>query len=295
MKYEEHAIRFSCHGAWLYGIVSLPSQPLARGVLIVPGGPQYRVGSHRQFTLLARYLASHGVPSMRFDYRGMGDSEGEPRTFESVEADLHHAVDRFFEEVPRLKELVIWGLCDAASAAAFYAYRDSRVAGLVLLNPWVRSDKGIARAYLQHYYVSRLFMPEFWRKVVKGEFNYASSLRTIFKLAIDAASAKKNGIAMFPDERLDGHLEKTSKEQSLSDRMYVGLSRFKGRLLLIVSGQDLTAQEFSDLVEGSRNWRKLLTSPRVRRRDLMKADHTFSRREWSEQVATWTEDWIRSW
>ena len=25
------------------------------------------------------------------------------------------------------------------------------------------------------------------------------------------------------------------------------------------------------------------------------ADHTFSRREWRDQVANWTTDWVRSW
>jgi len=62
-------------------VVSVPGEADAAaadtGVLIVVGGPQYRVGSHRQFVMLARFLADHGVPCMRFDYRGMGDVSGE--------------------------------------------------------------------------------------------------------------------------------------------------------------------------------------------------------------------------
>ena len=88
MKFEERPLAFQCKNDWLYGILSLPEQAVARGVLIVVGGPQYRVGSHRQFTLLARHLAEHGIPVMRFDYRGMGDSEGDRRTFENLEDDL---------------------------------------------------------------------------------------------------------------------------------------------------------------------------------------------------------------
>ena len=49
------------------------------------GGPQYRVGSHRQFTLMARAFAAAGYPVLRFDYRGIGDSEGESRGFERNE------------------------------------------------------------------------------------------------------------------------------------------------------------------------------------------------------------------
>ena len=35
------------------------------------------------------------------------------------------------------------------------ATRDPRVAGLALLNPWVRSDAGLARARVKHYYRQR--------------------------------------------------------------------------------------------------------------------------------------------
>src|SRR5689334_11218312 len=119
MSVEEQAFGFACRGEWLCGIASLPRQPAARGVLIVVGGPQYRAGSHRQFTLLARSLAAQGIASMRFDYRGMGDSDGAMRSFEAVDDDLRAAVDQFMALAPGLTEVVIWGLCDAASAALF--------------------------------------------------------------------------------------------------------------------------------------------------------------------------------
>jgi uncharacterized protein len=121
MNFWERPLVFPCNGSLLYGILSLPEQMGSRGVLIVVGGPQYRVGSHRQFTLLARYLAARGVPVLRFDCRGMGDSEGDLRTFEDFEDDLRCAIDIFFEKVHPLNDLVIWGLCDAASAALFHA------------------------------------------------------------------------------------------------------------------------------------------------------------------------------
>ena len=160
--YAETALAFPCEGELLAGIVCLPKQPLGRGVLVVVGGPQYRAGSHRQFTLLCRALAAQGIAAMRFDCRGMGDSEGRMRTFEEIQPDVRAAVDQFFAQVPQLREVIIWGLCDAACAALFYAHLDRRVTGLVLLNPWVRTPEGIARAQLKHYYWSRLSSREFW-------------------------------------------------------------------------------------------------------------------------------------
>jgi hypothetical protein len=77
--------------------------------------------------------------------------------------------------------------------------------------------------------------------------------------------------------------------------MLYGLDRFKGNVLLILSGNDFTAQEFSDVVRGSGEWQKLLADPHVSRLDLPDANHTFSRREWRNQVAACTANWIYSW
>src|SRR5690606_31415058 len=110
-------------------------------------------GSHRQFVLLCRHLAAHGIPAMRFDYRGMGDSTGAERGFDTVADDIRAAIDSFIKRVPSIGRVVLWGLCDAASAACLYAPSDERVGGLVLANPWVRTAAGEAKTYLKHYYV----------------------------------------------------------------------------------------------------------------------------------------------
>src|SRR5260221_6488075 len=186
MTPDEHAFMFDCGGESLVGILSGAGLPAGRGVLILVGGPQYRVGSHRQFALLARHLAEHGVPTLRFDYRGMGDSDGEARTFERVGEDIRCAIDRFFAIVPTLRDVVIWGLCDAASAALFYAHGDARVSGLILLNPWVRTGAGVARAHLRHYYLRRLLQGSLWQKMARGEFNFREAAGALGRFVIDA-------------------------------------------------------------------------------------------------------------
>lgn len=285
MNYREHALSFGCHGDTLFGILSLPEQPSRRGVLVVVGGPQYRAGSHRQFTELARELAAGGSAVMRFDYRGMGDSEGAMRNFEAVGDDLRVAVDAFIAAVPDLEEVVIWALCDGASAALFYAGNDRRVAGLVLLNPWVRTPGGHAKATLKHYYRARLFDPALWRKIASGRFNVAAALASLASLV--RISARRGGQGTRP-----------SMEQEalpLPERMRMGLATFNGPVMMIFSGADLTAQEFLDLAAGSPDWQTLVQAERVTRHTIGEADHTFSRRVWKNQVARWTGEWLRSW
>lgn len=290
MNFEERGLILSCNGSWVYGVLSVPESPVSRGVLIVVGGPQYRVGSHRQFVLLARHLAASGVPVLRFDYRGMGDSEGDARTFEDLDDDLRCAIDGFLNEVPALNEVVIWGLCDAASAALFYAHQDKRVTGLVLLNPWVRTDEGAAKVYLKHYYAARLVDPQLWSKILRGRFNYVEAIQSFLKTAGTVLRRKKSTLAITNMEGI-----RSCQRALLPERMFTGLGRFQGRVLLIISGNDLTAQEFLDVVNGSPEWQKLLASSHVSRLDLPEATHTFSRREWRDQVAIWTKEWIQSW
>jgi exosortase A-associated hydrolase 1 len=285
MNYRDEALRFDCQGEELFGVLSLPEQPGRRGVLVVVGGPQYRVGSHRQFALLARGLAAEGFAALRFDYRGMGDSSGPIRSFESVGEDLRAAIDQFFARVPGMTELVIWGLCDGASAALFYAHQDPRVCGLVLLNPWVRTADGLAKATLKHYYRARLFDPALWKKLASGRFDFRAAAGSLLAQlgAVLGRRPRGGGGAVAPAE-----------EASLPERMRAGLARFRGQVLFIFSGADLTAKEFLDLAGGSREWRKLLADERVSQHHLDEADHTFSRRVWRDQVVNWTANWIRT-
>lgn len=276
----EDALVFDCAGESLVGILGGAGLAASRGVLIVVGGPNYRAGSGRQFTLLARRLAESGVPTLRFDYRGMGDSGGDARTFERVSDDIRCAIDRFVAAVPGLKDVVIWGLCDAASAALMYAHADARVSGLVLLNPWVRTTQGLARVHLKHYYVQRLFQASLWQKLARGEFDFRGAASALRRIVAEALGARGAG--------------SSQAEVSFLERMERGLRDFRGKVLLILSGNDLTAQEFKDFVAASKRWQDLLAREGVSRQDLPDANHTFARRDWRDQVERWTEAWVKA-
>ncbi|WP_395403764.1 hydrolase 1, exosortase A system-associated [Pseudoduganella sp. UC29_106] len=299
MQPDEQALAFACGGEPLVAILSPSAAPAKRGVLIIVGGPQYRAGSHRQFALLARDLAAQGIPAMRFDYRGMGDSGGDLRNFEMVQDDLRAAVDAFLHAVPGLQEVVLWGLCDAASAAMFHAHADRRVAGLVLLNPWARTEDGLARATLKHYYRDRLLQPALWKKIVSGQFDFRGALRS-FAGVLGAARGKApaDEPAPAPEAAAPAPVYSVGAPPGgpgLHGRMLEGMQRFGGPVLFIFSGADLTAQEFLDMTKASRRWQDLLAAPRVQQQTLQAADHTFSRREWRDQVAAWTGEWVRAW
>ncbi|HKY02034.1 MAG TPA: hydrolase 1, exosortase A system-associated [Burkholderiales bacterium] len=276
--HKDLALNFSCEGETLFGILSVPDHPLSRAVVLIVGGPQYRVGSHRQFVQFARTLSAAGFPVLRFDYRGMGDSGGAKRPFENIDADIRAAIDALQAACPQAQEIVLWGLCDAASAACMYAALDKRVKGLVLLNPWVRNTSSYARTQVKHYYGARLFDRTFWTKLLRGEVALVRALIESSRTFLRAVMSRS----------------RPSSRATFQARMLEGLRDFSGPLLLLMSGRDLTAREFDGLIAENDAWRNVLHGSRCLRSDLNEADHTFSSDAWKKEIENRCIAWLQS-
>jgi exosortase A-associated hydrolase 1 len=289
----EKAVVFRCQGEDLVGVVH-PSAGRRTGVLIVVGGPQYRVGSHRQFVLMARALAEAGHPVFRFDYRGMGDSGGSLRTFEHVAEDVRTAIDTFAKQVPDLQSIAIWGLCDAASAALMYCASDSRVSALILANPWVRTDAAEAQSYIRHYYLRRFLQRSFWTKVLSGGFDVRASLGDLFaKLRAARAGAPAQGANASASEAAhQAAASGASSGNRYIDRMLDGLRSFGRPVLFLISGRDLTAAQFTDLTRSSKPWARAMSASGVETESFPTADHTFSARGDLDRVSAVCVRWL---
>jgi len=284
-KLREDAIAFDCQGERLLGIVSLPapSEPGPASdlaLLVVVGGPQVRTGSHRQFTHLCRLIAAAGIPALRFDVRGMGDSTGALRSFEHISDDIAAAMNALQAHAPAVKRVVLWGLCDGASAALLYlqARADPRVAGLMLLNPWVRSAQTLARAHVKHYYWNRLRQREFWRKLLAGGV---------------AGKALRDLLGNLNTARGNAPAAAAAQALSFQERMLKGAEVFSAPTLWVLSGQDYTAKEFGELMAQQPRWQAVLKQPQAERLDMSEADHTFSTRAHEDALAAATLRWLQ--
>lgn len=282
-------IVFACGNDLLFGVLHRGKAGARRGVVIVvAGGPQYRAGAHRQFVTLARRLATLGYPVLRFDLRGMGDSSGTHLGFQHAAPDLRAAIDALLAHEPGLAEVVLFGECESASGILFYAYRDPRVKGIALVNPWVRTEGIQAEVMLKHYYLRRLLEPDFWLKVRSGGFNPWKSLRDL--VANVRAYLAGRGLRK---RTASGDDDITALP--LPVKTAAGLRRFRGPVMILMSGHDYIAREFDEVIKSSEAWNGLLAEPRICRRDLVEADHTFSREAWKNQAAEWVCEWIASW
>ena len=287
MTFTEDAVTFGCAGETLVGILAFPEsseQRSATGIVVVVGGPQYRAGSHRQFTLLARAVAAAGYPVLRFDYRGMGDSTGAHRDFESVNEDMAAAIGAMLQHQQSITRVILWGLCDGASAALLYlhAMRDSRVSAVCIANPWVRSETSLARAHMKHYYLQRVMQREFWRKAFGGQVTgrAVSELWRNFVASFARSSRTARGVVV-----------QRHRSVPFQRRMAEAAAEFEGDLLLVTSGRDLTAREFKDSAREDPVWRLALAKPTSVRLEFPDADHTFSgiddRRELQMAMVNW--------
>jgi uncharacterized protein len=277
----ERPLPIPCRGAELLGVVSLPAQAQAApqtAVVIVVGGPQYRAGSHRQFVHLARALARAGHAALRFDCRGMGDSEGPVPHFEDIGEDIGCAIDALRAALPSVQRVVLWGLCDGASAALLYAQRsglDDALAGIALANPWVRTEVTQARTQIKHYYARRLRERDFWLRLASGKVSVASLQD--WRHSLLGAARLRPGAA---------------GEPVYVERMAQAWRQFPGPLLLLLSGYDLVAQEFLEVTSLQPPWRAALDRPGLTRVDLPAADHTFSDTAQRQRVEALTCAWL---
>ncbi|MFC4295554.1 hydrolase 1, exosortase A system-associated [Novosphingobium tardum] len=210
---------FACDGSALAGTID--PAPSSTGLIIVSGGNEIRSGSWAGQALLATRIAAGGHPVLRFDRRGVGDSEGDNRGFRSSAKDLAAAIEAFTEHQPQLRRIVAFGNCDAASGLALFA-AEAGLDGLVLANPWTLEgdDTAVSPAAVRRRYWARL--------------SDLRQLRRLFTGGVDlgkVARGLKSAVARSP-------------ESTLAAEMRERLSRFGGRATILLAERDRTAELF---------------------------------------------------
>jgi len=155
---------FDCEGESLVGILSGAGLPAGRGVLIVVGGPQY---GWKSPAVRVAGPPSRGTrcANCGSTIAEMGDSDVRCGRSNEWSEDIRCAIDRSSRAYPGLKDVVIWGLCDAASAALFYAHQDAAGERADTAHPLGAPQPRALRAHTsRHYYLQRLFQGSLWRK-----------------------------------------------------------------------------------------------------------------------------------
>lgn len=124
-------------GGRLVGTACLPDPPAAPGrigLVLFNAGIIHRIGPHRINVKLARRLAAKGIPSLRFDLSGLGDSGRAPGSLafeEQAVRDLGESLDAL-AAASGVTRFALFGFCSGGRHAWAFAPRDARVAGVIL-------------------------------------------------------------------------------------------------------------------------------------------------------------------
>jgi hypothetical protein len=162
-------------------------------VLLSPG-IKTRVGPHQLNRKLARTFLEHGIPVMRVDFRGLGDSEGDwpddslEQIYRRIElgqcvGDARAALD-WLEARFGVRRFIVGGLCGAAMTALQLAREDERLWALFSIGLPARlvGPPIVTRAELQSHwsrYLVKLARPAAWWRFLTLRSDYRLLWRSI--------------------------------------------------------------------------------------------------------------------
>lgn len=290
----ESPVKFSNHGSHLYGVLHIPDTAPKRGVLVVFGGPT-RVGPHRTNVLLARELARSGLAVMRFDYRGTGDSDEilisqyhDEVISDMRLSDIELAVDSFFQHVQSIQEIVIWGLCSGATRAIHYANKDSRVSSVVLINPYVDCKTKDSLANMKDYYWRRLTTIDFYKRIIRGDLSLIKASKNLASKIVGAIHKNKPN-TITNEKKTCAQIPVKLSSHSQHEK---SLLKFKGKVLVILAGDDRIGARFKEFVKRSATLKRHFKNSNITFHVIPGANHTFSRKDWRNEVISCTREWV---
>lgn len=253
----EKSVYFYNKNQRVVGTLHLPaSEGRFPAVLILHGFTGNRMEPHFIFVKTSRRLAQNGIASLRIDFRGSGESEGEfqDMTVEEEISDAKMALYFLLQQAQvDFYRVGVMGLSMGGCVSACLAGREGdKIKSLVL---W-------SAAYKPGENLSGLFSPEMQRELEeKGYLN---------------AGGNKVGKRFY---------EELPRVKPMEE-----IAKFAGDILLIHGTGDavIPATEAQECYERLKN-RPARTELYI----IEGADHVFSTPEWEEEVISVTVDWFR--
>lgn len=209
-----------------------PVEASGAALLIVSGGHEIRSGAWGGQAWLAAQIAARGHRVLRFDRRGIGESEGFNATYRGSGPDIASAIAFLRQHAPG-RRIVAMGNCDAASALMLAS--GSGADGLILCNPWTiegedddadeTSRAGAQVSSLRAHYRARLTNPAALLRLLSGKVSLRSLVGSVLAMARPRPTTRN----------------------SLVDAMSAGLNGFTGPVRFLLAENDRTARAFRDV------------------------------------------------
>lgn len=296
-------VTFTCEGSRLVGSLHRPQQPRAGapGVILLNQGPVDRGGAHRLYVKLAGRLTALGLPVLRFDARGVGESEGlwaGEDTGLSV-TDAYGAIQKgvwipdtlaaieFMQRTVGAERMVLGGLCGGAVSALLTGVSHPAVDAIfgigtpVTFTAVTRRVADLPKAVIERdtrQYLRKLIDPRSWARFVSFKTDYRT-LMNVFATQLQQRLGRPTSAPAAID---DGKMN-----VPLLNAIAAAPKQGK-RLLLVFSENDYLWHEFQEEM-----WRfgdrerlpfRLLTIP--------EANHTLTEDLWQDTLYEHLTAWL---
>jgi len=292
-------------GLTLVGVVHEPVDPRSDvAVVLLSAGVKARVGPHGLYTYLADALCRRGFRVLRFDFAGLGDSEGSVEDaltadyYGSVSLgryvpDTHTAVDWACRELG-VERVLLAGLCGGAITGLIAGATHPHVAGLLALGLPVSVDgsdvdrvRFMSAGQLESVrdrYIDKIKDPRAWLRVLglKTDFRLLARSFLAPRRAAVAPDPTSTPAAGPPDDNTNPHFLPAMLAM-LGDRKPV---------MMIFSGADRLYWEFEErMVDSGR-------LPVEKYHDVLDvevvdgANHVFGFKEWQDDMLERATRWL---
>ncbi|MGI8624081.1 MAG: hypothetical protein ACR2NB_11505, partial [Solirubrobacteraceae bacterium] len=261
-----------------FGILAQPradrTAPRPFGLVLLNAGAVRHTGPNRMWVEAARRSAGRGIPVLRLDIEGLGDSDGDGRPYvDTARLYAPGLAEQVSESVSELvrdgvaDHWIVAGLCAGASWAFHAALADDdRVTSVILINPFafffdeelvVEHDMAAAR---------RAGYRSAWQRVVAGEIDADRLRATAVRVArtpLDARARRRRSRA------------RIAQTDAALDRL-----RERGKHVTLIVGQD---EPIILRLQDDGHLDRLGEWPNVDLQRIPARDHTF-RAPWLQRV-----------
>ena len=293
-------------GLRLFGVLERPVQNGRDGlaIILLSPGVKMRVGPQALYRRMSDEFVRMGITVFRFDFYGLGDSEG--TLTEELLRDVynHIEVGRFVDDTVDAmdwmaqhcgtKQFILSGLCGGAITGLLAAGRDPRVAGLLGLGitAVLAASSADASLYMtsgqlratRKKYVRRLLSPQAWARLL----TFRSDYRLITRFLTEPFRKPE------PAPASDAPRPAADNANPLFPPAFFNMLASKRPILLVFGGSDRLQWEFEEKFV-ARHRQKLAALPNLYEVHVVKdANHVLSLGEWQREMIDVSARWLQT-
>jgi pimeloyl-ACP methyl ester carboxylesterase len=298
----------STTGELLHGILHEPPPSKARGVcvLLLSPGIKGRVGPHRLYLKIAAALVPLGFHVLRFDFHGLGDSEGE--LSESVLVDMYNSIQsgRYVGDTIAamdwlgvtfgIRRFVGSGLCGGSITALATAQVDSRIECLLGISlptlleggpeNWARVLTQQQVRSLRGAYFRKLTDLKSWARLLSGKSSYRVIWR-VLKSWMRGVKAPEPDAKPSPRARADS-------TNPLFASAFLSMLDSARPILLVFSGADRLHSQFAENFENHYDSRIRDLRCKYEVHVIPHANHVLSDPAWVRELLQVSTPWLEA-